>query len=154
MEPEYPSTYFTDDAKDFLKKLMIKNPEKRLGINGIAEIKNHAWLSQIDFGLLEAGYLDPPFAPNQDEVNADSLRHLGRSQQDDKYKKVRLTPDFKKQLENFHFQSEIAIQKEIVEVLQKEDAEKNFEKFSKSTVENDSVLSEPPQGMTACCTLM
>jgi len=153
MEPEYPSNYFKEDAKDFLQKLMVKNPDKRLGINGIDEIKNHRWLELIDFGLLEAGYLEPPFAPNQDEVNADSLRHLGRNQQDDKYKKVRLTPEFQKQLKNFHYQSEIAVQKEIVEVLQKEDAEKDFKKFCKSTIENDSVVAEPPQGGT-CCTIM
>jgi len=153
MEPEYPSAYFKEEAKDFLQKLMEKNPDKRLGINGIDEIKNHRWLNLIDFGLLEAGYLEPPFAPNQDEVNADSLRHLGRNQQDDKYKKVRLTPEFQKQLENFHYQSEIALQKEIVEVLQKEDAEKDFKKFCKSTIENDLVVSEPPQGGT-CCTIM
>jgi len=154
MEPEYPPCFFTEDAKDFLQKLMEKVPEKRLGYHGIEDIKKHAWFNQIDFGLLEAGYLEPPFAPNQDEVNADSLRHLGRNQQDDKYKKIRLTSEFQQQLENFPFQSGIAVQKEIVEVLQKDDAGKNFEKFSKSTIENESVTAEPPQGMTVCCTVM
>jgi len=153
MEPDYPTCYFTEEAKDFLRKLMAKDPEKRLGSKGIDNIKKHLWFKPIDFGLIEAGYLDPPFAPNQDEVNADSLRHLGRNKQDDKYKKIRLTSEFQKQLENFHFQSDIAVQKEIVEVLQKDDAGKNFEKFSKSTVESELIPAEPPQG-TVCCTIM
>jgi len=154
MEPEFSSTFFSPVAKDFLAKLMQKNPEKRLGTGGIEEIKKHPWFDPIDFGLLEAGYLEPPFAPNQDEVNADSLRHLGRNQQDEKYKKIRLTPDFQKQLKNFHYQSEIALQEEIVEVLQKVDAKKNYEKFSKSAIEKDTMPAEPPQGMTVCCVIL
>jgi len=154
MEPEYPSIYFSDNAKDFLQKLMRKNPDVRLGINGIEEIKKHPWFDPIDFGLLEAGYLEPPFAPNQDEVNADSLRHLGRNQQDDKYKKIRLTTDFQNQLNYFHYQSNIALQEEIVEVLQKEDAGKNFKKFSNPTLEKDSIPDDPPEGITVCCTLL
>jgi len=132
---------------------MQKNPDKRLGSGGIDEIKKHKWFDPINFGLLEAGYLEPPFAPNQDEVNADSLRHLGRNQKDEKYKKIRLTSDFQNQLKNFHYQSKIALQKEIVEVLQKIDAKKNFQKFSKSATEKESAPAEPPQGMTVCCVI-
>lgn len=40
---------------------MAKNPKTRLGYHGIEEIKQHAWFAKIDFGLLEAGYLKPPF---------------------------------------------------------------------------------------------
>merc|ERR1719412_3266056 len=139
MEPDYPSTYFQDDATDFLKKLMIKDPEKRMGVNGIESIKRHHWFGPIDFGLLEAGYLKPPFTPNQDEVNADSLRHLGRSQQDEKFKKVRLTPEFQKQLYKFPFQSPVALQEEVVEVLQKADEGKTFEKFAKTSAEKEQL---------------
>jgi len=153
MEPQYPSAYFTVEAKDFLQKLMRKNPAQRLGINGIEEIKEHPWFNPIDFGLLEAGFLEPPFAPNQDEVNADSLRYLLRNRRDEKYKKILLTSDFQSQLKNFHYQSSIALQEEIVEVLQKVDVNKNFEKFSKSAIEKDSIPAEPPRGITVCCVI-
>jgi hypothetical protein len=43
---------------------MQKDPKKRLGANGIKEIKSHPWFDPIDFGLLEAGYEPPPFVPN------------------------------------------------------------------------------------------
>jgi len=98
MEPQYPSVHFTIVAKDFLRKLLIKNPAERLGVGGIEEIKGHLWFDSMDFGLLEAGFLEPPFAPSQDEVKAHSLRHLGRNQQDEKYKKIQWTPDFESQL--------------------------------------------------------
>lgn len=154
MKPEYPSEYFSDIAKDFLQKLMEKDPDIRLGVGGIKEIKRHDWFNPIDFGLLEAGYLDPPFAPNQDEVNADSLRHLGRNWQDEKYKNVRLTAKFQGQLEDFQYQSEIALQEEIVEVLQKVDAGKNLKILMKSTNKKDSSPAHPHEGFMICCTIL
>jgi len=154
MEPEYPSKYFSDISKDFLKKLMRKDPDTRLGTGGIEEIKRHPWFDPIDFGLLEAGFLEPPFAPNQDEVNAESLRHLGRNQHDDKYRKVRLTSDFQYQLRDFPFRSPIAIQDEIVELLQRADAGRNFKKSSKSIIDNDSLPSDSPRGFFFCCTVL
>jgi len=154
MEPEYPSKYFSDKSKDFLKKLMRKDPDIRIGNGGIEEIKRHPWFDPIDFGLLEAGFLDPPFAPNQDEVNADSLRHLGRNQHDDKYRKVKLTADFQFQLRNFPFQSQEAIQEEIVELLQRTDAVRNYKKPSRSTIDNEPFTSDSPQGFSFCCTVL
>jgi len=154
MEPEYPSKYFSDKSKDFLKKLMRKDPDMRIGNGGIEEIKRHPWFDPIDFGLLEAGFLDPPFAPNQDEVNADSLRHLGRNQHDDKYRKVKLTADFQFQLRNFPFQSQEAIQGEIVELLQRTDAVRNYKKPLRSRIDNESFTSDSPQGFSFCCTVL
>jgi len=153
MDPEYPSTYFGDSATDFLQKLMEKDPDKRLGVDGIDNIKLHRWFDVIDFGLLEAGYLKPPLRPSQDEVNADSLRHLGRSQQDDKFQKVRLTAEFQKQLVKFPFQSPVALQEEVVEVLQKADEGKNFEKFAKTSAESEAIPAQPPQ-TEFCCTIL
>jgi len=155
MEPDYPPTYFTESATDFLQLLMKKDPRERLGVNGIEDIKRHRWFAPIDFGLLEAGYLEPPFTPNQDEVNADSLRHLGRSPQDEKFKKVRLTPEFQKKLVRFPFQSPVALQEEVVEVLQKADEGKNFEKFSKSTTEKDALPANQQNAQNAmCCVIL
>lgn len=85
MEPEYPDRYFSPSSRSLLKGLMAKNPRYRL--QEFSEIKHHQWFAgRIDFGSLEAGNLTPPFVPNQDEINADSLRHIGRPPNDDKYK--------------------------------------------------------------------
>jgi hypothetical protein len=47
-------------------QLLQKKPENRLGCTdkGIQEIKDHPFFESIDWGLLEAGYIDPPFVPN------------------------------------------------------------------------------------------
>ena len=61
MEPEFSPHYFSPKARSILKGLMAKNPPTRLGYYSINDIKEHPWFDQIDFGLLEAGYLKPPF---------------------------------------------------------------------------------------------
>ena len=62
-KPEFGDDYFSPMAKSLLEGLMEKDPTQRLGANGIDEIKQHAWFDPMDWGLLEAGYLVPPFVP-------------------------------------------------------------------------------------------
>lgn len=151
VEPEFPPEYFKKDAVDLLSKLMIKDPTKRLGVRGISDIKQHPWFDPIDWGLLEAGYLDPPFVPKVDEINAESLKHFGRPHQDDKYRRVKLTEEFQKSLEEFPFKSNRALQRELVEVMEKADEKINFEKFSRQVEEK---AAERIAGRKSCCILM
>jgi hypothetical protein len=65
-KPQFPKEIFSKDAISLLTGLLHKRPENRLGCGekGIEEIKDHPFFESIDWGLLEAGYLDPPFVPN------------------------------------------------------------------------------------------
>eukprot|EP00484_Ammonia_sp_Unknown_P018451 CAMPEP_0197040342 /NCGR_PEP_ID=MMETSP1384-20130603/17069_1 /TAXON_ID=29189 /ORGANISM="Ammonia sp." /LENGTH=646 /DNA_ID=CAMNT_0042471083 /DNA_START=151 /DNA_END=2091 /DNA_ORIENTATION=+ len=124
MEPDFPSQYFVPSAKSILKGLLCKNPKKRMGANGIDEIKQHPWFDTIDFGLLEAGYLDPPFVPSLDEIHAEQQQHIGRPPKDEIYEREKLRPEFDEQLKGFPYASKMTIQEEIVEVLRKVHAER------------------------------
>eukprot|EP00486_Rosalina_sp_Unknown_P000958 CAMPEP_0201567764 /NCGR_PEP_ID=MMETSP0190_2-20130828/8393_1 /ASSEMBLY_ACC=CAM_ASM_000263 /TAXON_ID=37353 /ORGANISM="Rosalina sp." /LENGTH=648 /DNA_ID=CAMNT_0047988113 /DNA_START=111 /DNA_END=2057 /DNA_ORIENTATION=+ len=124
MEPDFPSQYFVPQAKSILKGLLCKNPKKRMGANGIEEIKQHPWFDSIDFGLLEAGYLDPPFVPSLDEIHAEQQQHIGRPPKDEIYEREKLKPEFDEQLKGFSYASKKVIQEEIVEVLKKVHAER------------------------------
>jgi len=124
MEPDFPSQYFVPQAKSILKGLLCKNPTKRMGANGIDEIKQHPWFDSIDFGLLEAGYLDPPFVPSLDEIHAEQQQHIGRPPKDEIYEREKLKPEFDESLKNFPYASKKVIQEEIVEVLKKVNAER------------------------------
>ena len=124
MEPDFPSQYFVPQAKSILKGLLCKNPKKRMGSNGIDEIKQHPWFDSIDFGLLEAGYLDPPFVPSLDEIHAEQQQHIGRPPKDEIYEREKLKPEFDEQLKAFPYASKKVIQEEIVEVLKKVHAER------------------------------
>ena len=54
----------SEDAKDIIKKLLEKNPKKRLGSQkGIEEIKSHPFFSNIDFDLIEQKKIKAPFIP-------------------------------------------------------------------------------------------
>ncbi|ETO18691.1 hypothetical protein RFI_18561 [Reticulomyxa filosa] len=119
MEPSFPLEYFSANARSLVKGLLCKNPRKRLGANGIHEIKQHPWFDSADFGLLEAGYLDPPFIPSLDEIHAEGQQSIGRPPQDDMFNKLRITPEFEKSLEGFTYINKVIIQEEIVEVLKK-----------------------------------
>ena len=86
-----------------------------------------------------------------DEVNADSVKHMGRPHIDEKYKRVRLTDEFQKSLGKFTFKSKVALQREIVEVLEKADEGVNFEKFAPK---RPSVDVPPPVKSTKCCVIL
>jgi serum/glucocorticoid-regulated kinase 2 len=54
----------SEDAKDFLAKLLVKNQKERFGINGgFEEIKKHPFLKGIDFKALEEKKIEAPFKP-------------------------------------------------------------------------------------------
>ena len=54
----------SEDAKDVIRKLLEKNPKKRLGSqNGIEEIKKHPFFASIDFDLIVQKKIPAPFIP-------------------------------------------------------------------------------------------
>ncbi len=54
----------SDDCKDLISKLLIKNPKNRMGaIADSLEVMNHPWFSDIDWGKLIEKKLQPVFRP-------------------------------------------------------------------------------------------
>jgi serine/threonine protein kinase len=147
-EPVYPPEFFDDVTRDLLEGLLQKKPEKRLGCGprGIAEIKEHPYFAKIDWGLLEAGYIDPPFVPNKFDVNAASLKDIGDFDTA-KFRNVKLNDRFKKVVKRFDFISELALQEELVAVLEKADSSINYEKYSHKP---KPVVEVPPEPKGCC----
>ncbi len=56
-------SYLSDEASDFISKLLVQNPLKRLGFNGSKEVKEHQFLKDIDFDLILSKKVKPPFLP-------------------------------------------------------------------------------------------
>jgi len=129
--PQFPKEIFTKHAVSLLQGLLQKKPEYRLGCGpgGIQEIKDHPFFESIDWGLLEAGYIDPPFVPSKYDVNAASLKDIGDFDKA-KYKHVKLDERFKAATKKFDYVSCQALQDEMVRVLEKSDEGVNFEKFA------------------------
>ena len=51
------------NSMDFINKLLIRKAEKRLGFNGIFELKNHPWMDDVNWENLEMKKIEPPFIP-------------------------------------------------------------------------------------------
>jgi len=58
---------FPDDigvaARSLLSGLLMRDPSRRLGVNGAEEIKNHPFFAEIDWGKLLMKKYQPPFKP-------------------------------------------------------------------------------------------
>lgn len=70
---KYPG-HIQKNTKEFLKKLLEKNPSKRLGYNGFQEIKNDVYFKDIDFKALEQKRYDPPILNFEDDVDETDLQ--------------------------------------------------------------------------------
>jgi hypothetical protein len=63
------------EAADFTNRLIQRKPYKRLGKQGIHELKNHNWFKGFDWEGLENKTMKPPFIPNIKNV-FEYLRNL------------------------------------------------------------------------------
>lgn len=52
-------------AKDFVSRLVEKDASKRLGANGVQEIKAHKFFKGIDWGKIMRKELTPPIQPQK-----------------------------------------------------------------------------------------
>lgn len=63
--PYYRGPGLTSTCKSFIRKLLTKNENKRLGARaGASEVKSHAFFKDINFALLRN--MKPPITPNKD----------------------------------------------------------------------------------------
>jgi len=93
-----------------------------------------SFLKKIDWGLLEAGYIDPPFIPRKSKINTETMKNLEKEKDADrKYDKIKLDEKFKDLVASFEFISQRALQEEMVKVLEKGDSRVNYEKFASSS---------------------
>jgi hypothetical protein len=56
---------FSADAEDLLQRLFLRNPAKRLGSQGAADIKRHPFFRSVDWGLLAIGAIRAPIVPGR-----------------------------------------------------------------------------------------
>jgi len=149
-EPVYDPDIFSPTAISLLKGLLEKDPKKRLGCGkgGTQAIKDHPFFASIDWGLLEIGYLDPPFTPSKHDVNANSLEDIGFEDQDAKqYEKVVLDEKFRKQIHGFDYVSKHAVRLEIVAALKRQWEEEETKKAAKRAKARQAATNQ-------CCIIL
>ena len=65
-----------DQAKDVIKRLLTKEPPKRLGVmrGGASAVKKHPWFAPTDWKALVAREVEAPWVPNiKDEVDTSNF---------------------------------------------------------------------------------
>jgi serine/threonine protein kinase len=150
-KPVFPSDIFSRDAIHLLTGMLQKKAELRLGCGekGVEEIKAQRFFQSIDWGLLEAGYIDPPFVPNKFDVNAASLKDIGEFDKT-KFRHVKLDEKFRAKVRDFGYVSLLALQQELVSVMERADNDKKNDE--KNAARNG--LNGKPQGEDKCCSIM
>ena len=58
---EHEIKNYSTNCIDFLNKLIISDPKKRIGFNDINELKNHSWFKEFDWNKLEKKQIVSPF---------------------------------------------------------------------------------------------
>ena len=69
-EDDIPDDW-SDESRDFINLLLQRKPKKRLGFNGVKEIKEHPWMSGINWELLKEKKIEAPYIPSSVKENFD-----------------------------------------------------------------------------------
>ena len=62
---------WSQNSRDFINALLQRKPKKRLGYNGVNEIKAHPWMKDIDWDLLYNKKIEAPYIPPINKENFD-----------------------------------------------------------------------------------
>ena len=91
---------WSEDAADFLNRLLLRKPEVRLGSKGIEEIKQHPWLKYFPWDKLYQKQIEAPFIPEPkdnfdkyyceciDKINIDTKMRYEHYRSSSKYKNM------------------------------------------------------------------
>lgn len=68
--------WLSENAKDLLTRLLVKDPNKRLGSgkDGVEDIKNHPWFAGISWDDIYNKTQKPPYKPQLD--SEDDVKHF------------------------------------------------------------------------------
>ena len=113
-EDEFP---MSDEARDLILNLVEKDARKRLGANGIAEIKKHPWFDDVSFEDIMERMVEPEFVPDKDEIYAEAAADIELHKHDVHEEKV--LAEMYDTLQAFPYYNPAVLQEEIVFSLEK-----------------------------------
>lgn len=72
---------YPKEAADFINKCLMRQPSKRLGINGSEEVKGHPWFKNFDWEALRSKEIKSTYIPDIKKENYDN-NHVKREWND------------------------------------------------------------------------
>ena len=129
------------DCMSFINGLIERKKEKRLGSNGFQEIKEHPWLSNLNWDDLYNKKIQPSFVPplsdnNYDKKYCNEIEKIGDDTQKE-YNSIKNNIDYNKYFENYTCINKVLME-EIIS--QKENNYKNNESLNENE-ENKNVFN-------------
>ena len=106
---EIPKGY-TSEFVDFINKLLIKNPENRLGFKGISELKFHPWLRYYDWKLTYLKKEKAPFIPPKKVIcSEENIPENAKDPNAKKYNKIKQSELYQKAFVNYKYFNKFSI---------------------------------------------
>ena len=97
---------WSKESADFINKLLIFEPENRIGYRGISELKNHLWLRYYPWEMLYKKELPSPFIPenndNFDKAYCESVEEMSQETQL-RYEELLLDENYHEAFKNFYY---------------------------------------------------
>merc|ERR1719296_175992 len=113
MEPVLHPSKFDDDLADLCRRLLDKDPKKRLGCDGSIDIMSHNWFKDVDWDLIISDKYPPPFIPAKD-VNAYAQSDIGKFSED---KSIPMSEEDDAMYKDWYFVNSDAYNDEVIEFL-------------------------------------
>ena len=98
-----PPKGWSPEIIDFVNKLLIKNPEERLGNKGFSELKSHPWLKSYDWKSTYLKKEKAPFIPPKKVICSEEIESVNLSENSKNLKKIKSSELFKKAFINFKY---------------------------------------------------
>eukprot|EP00743_Colponemidia_sp_Colp-15_P003298 GILK01003562.1.p1 GENE.GILK01003562.1~~GILK01003562.1.p1 ORF type:complete len:391 (+),score=80.30 GILK01003562.1:196-1368(+) len=75
-EVDVTSSSWSADGTDFVKQLLVPNPEQRLGAKGAQQLMDHPWFKNFDWAALDNRTMKAPIIPDTTVANFDGSYDL------------------------------------------------------------------------------
>ena len=100
---EIPKGYSNEFA-DFINKLLIKNPEQRLGFKGISELKFHPWLRYYDWKSTYLKKEKAPFIPPKKVIcSEENVNEKIKESNEKKFNKIKQSELYQKAFVDYQY---------------------------------------------------
>ena len=95
---------WSSEFVNFINKLLIKNPENRLGYKGISELKFHPWLKYYDWKLVYLKKEKAPFVPPKKVVcSEENVVESRKDSNAKKFLKIKQSELYQKAFSNYKY---------------------------------------------------
>jgi serine/threonine protein kinase len=106
---EIPKGYSNEFA-DFINKLLIKNPEQRLGFKGISELKFHPWLRYYDWKSTYLKKEKAPFIPPKKVIcSEENVNEKIKESNEKKFNKIKQSELYQKAFVDYQYFNKYSI---------------------------------------------